>query len=162
MTWTDIFFLQDLTKFQYYFWHPLHVVLDQCVKQAFFFQIVAKFGMMHIIATNACIVIRTLVKESSKEMMGHDDKAISSNGSSSTSAASSATETAGHNGAEAFLESFFLLFLLARVISRVFFHSTTLKNKSVTWDVRWAKNCSLRIILKIIFIHKWFHEFFFY
>ena len=34
-------------------------------------QIVAKFGMMHIIATNACIVIRTLVKESSKEMMGH-------------------------------------------------------------------------------------------
>ena len=33
--------------------------------------------MMHIIATNACIVIRTLVKESSKEMMGHDDKANS-------------------------------------------------------------------------------------
>lgn len=38
--------------------------------------------MMHIIATNACIVIRTLVKESSKEMMGHDDKAKTSNGSS--------------------------------------------------------------------------------
>ena len=38
-----------------------------------FFQIVAKFGMMHIIATNACIVIRTLVKESSKELMGHHD-----------------------------------------------------------------------------------------
>ena len=31
--------------------------------------------MMHLIATNACIVIRTLVKESSKEMAhgGHGD-----------------------------------------------------------------------------------------
>ena len=29
---------------------------------------------MHIIATNTCIVIRTLVKESSKEMMGHDNQ----------------------------------------------------------------------------------------
>ena len=39
--------------------------------------------MMHVIATNACIVIRTLVKESSKEMMGHDDKAKSgANGTS--------------------------------------------------------------------------------
>lgn len=38
--------------------------------------------MMHIIATNACIVIRTLVKESSKEMMGHDDNAKTSNGTS--------------------------------------------------------------------------------
>ena len=32
------------------------------------FQILAKFGMMHIIATNSCLVIRTLVKESAKEM----------------------------------------------------------------------------------------------
>ncbi len=27
--------------------------------------------MMHLIATNACIVIRTLVKESAKEMLAH-------------------------------------------------------------------------------------------
>ena len=44
-----------------------------CQQKCFFVltthsQIVAKVGLMHLIATNACIVIRTLVKESSKEM----------------------------------------------------------------------------------------------
>ena len=49
------------------------------------FQVVAKFGMMHLVATNVCIVFRTLVKESAKEIFhgqaesgdhesgGHDD-----------------------------------------------------------------------------------------
>ena len=32
-------------------------------------QVVAKFGMMHLVATNVCIVIRTLVKESAKEFI---------------------------------------------------------------------------------------------
>ena len=49
-------------------------MLSSCLCSALPFQIVAKFGMMHIIATNACIVIRTLVKESSKEMMGHHEE----------------------------------------------------------------------------------------
>ena len=35
-------------------------------------QLVAKFGMMHIVATNVCIVIRTLVKESAKEIITTD------------------------------------------------------------------------------------------
>ncbi len=32
-------------------------------------QVVAKFGMMHLVATNVCIVIRTLVKESAHEFI---------------------------------------------------------------------------------------------
>ena len=34
-------------------------------------KILAKFGMMHVVATNACIVIRTLVKESAKEIFAY-------------------------------------------------------------------------------------------
>ena len=49
-----------------------------CQQKCFFVltthsQIVAKVGLMHLIATNACIVIRTLVKESSKEMAHGSD-----------------------------------------------------------------------------------------
>jgi hypothetical protein len=36
--------------------------------EALIFQILAKFGMMHLIANNVCILIRTLVKETVKEI----------------------------------------------------------------------------------------------
>lgn len=35
-------------------------------------KVVAKFGMMHLIATNVCIVFRTLVKETLKEFAHAD------------------------------------------------------------------------------------------
>ncbi|XP_040580037.1 proton channel OtopLc isoform X2 [Lepeophtheirus salmonis] len=42
---------------------------------------IAKFGMMHVIATNVCMVIRTLVKESAKEIFksGSVDHPLNSN-----------------------------------------------------------------------------------
>ena len=56
----------------YYVYYSDHST-NLCQQKCFFVltthsQIVAKVGLMHLIATNACIVIRTLVKESSKEM----------------------------------------------------------------------------------------------
>ncbi len=41
---------------------------DRQELQLCFDQIAAKFGMMHLVATNACIVVRTLVKESAREI----------------------------------------------------------------------------------------------
>ena len=69
-----------------------HTVWAQSLKNAIrwidSFQILAKFGMMHIIATNSCLVIRTLVKESAKEMEhssqlsdNHDDGGTQTHGS---------------------------------------------------------------------------------
>lgn len=35
------------------------------------FKVLARFGLMHVVATNICVWIRTLVLESLKEITGH-------------------------------------------------------------------------------------------
>ena len=35
------------------------------------FKVIARFGLMHCVATNVCVWIRTLVRESLKEINGH-------------------------------------------------------------------------------------------
>lgn len=38
------------------------------------FKVIARFGLMHVVATNLCVWIRTLVLESIKEITKHHQK----------------------------------------------------------------------------------------
>jgi hypothetical protein len=56
------------------------------------FKVLARFGLMHIVATNLCVWIRTLVLESIKEINNNDNRKYLS--TTSATAATTATTIA--------------------------------------------------------------------
>jgi hypothetical protein len=57
------------------------------------FKVLARFGLMHIVATNLCVWIRTLVLESIKEISNNDNRKYLSTTTSTTAATTAATTT---------------------------------------------------------------------
>jgi hypothetical protein len=51
------------------------------------FKVLARFGLMHIVATNLCVWIRTLVLESIKEITNNENRKYMSSTTTSTTAA---------------------------------------------------------------------------
>lgn len=58
------------------------------------FKVLARFGLMHIVATNLCVWIRTLVLESIKEISNNDNRKYLSATASPTAATTTTTTTA--------------------------------------------------------------------
>jgi hypothetical protein len=58
------------------------------------FKVLARFGLMHIVATNLCVWIRTLVLESIKEISNNDNRKYLSITTGTTAATSTTTTTA--------------------------------------------------------------------
>jgi hypothetical protein len=54
------------------------------------FKILARFGLMHIVATNLCVWIRTLVLESIKEITNNENGKYMSTVTSTTAASTTA------------------------------------------------------------------------
>jgi hypothetical protein len=54
------------------------------------FKILARFGLMHIVATNLCVWIRTLVLESIKEITNNENRKYMSTVTSTTAATTTA------------------------------------------------------------------------
>ena len=57
------------------------------------FKVLARFGLMHIVATNLCVWIRTLVLESIKEISNNDNRKYLSAAISPTVATTTTTTT---------------------------------------------------------------------
>jgi len=58
------------------------------------FKVLARFGLMHIVATNLCVWIRTLVLESIKEITNNDNRKYLSTTAGPTAATTTTTTTA--------------------------------------------------------------------
>lgn len=58
------------------------------------FKVLARFGLMHIVATNLCVWIRTLVLESIKEISNNDNRKYLSAIAGPTAATTTTTTTA--------------------------------------------------------------------